>query len=68
MGLRVLVVTLLLGLSLTFQVTRGEQVETFYSLIVFTYAVTIIYALALRYVITAGALVQLALEIGRAHV
>lgn len=61
MGLRVLVVTLLLGLSLTFQVTRGEQVETFYSLIVFTYAVTIIYALALRYVITAGALVQLAL-------
>ncbi len=61
MGLRVLVVTLLLGLSLTFQVTRGEQVETFYSLIVFTYAITIIYALALRYVITAGALVQLAL-------
>ncbi len=43
-GLRVLVVTLLLGLSLTFQVTRGEQVETFYSLIVFTYAVTIRYA------------------------
>ena len=60
MGLRVLVVTLLLGLSLTFQVTRGEQVETFYSLIVFTYAVTILYALVLRYVNTADALVQLA--------
>ena len=60
MGLRVLVVTLLLGLSLTFQVTRGEQVETFYGLIVFTYAVTILYALVLRYVNTPDALVQLA--------
>ncbi|MEK7726313.1 MAG: hypothetical protein AAB311_03970, partial [Nitrospirota bacterium] len=59
-GLRVLVVTLLLGLSLTFQVTRGEQVETFYSLIVFTYAVTIGYALALRFVTTSEALVRLA--------
>lgn len=59
-GLRVLVVTLLLGLSLTFQVTRGEQVETFYSLIVFTYAITIGYALALRFVTTAEGLVQLA--------
>ena len=60
MGLRVLVVTLLLGLSLTFQVTRGEQVETFYGLIVFTYVATIIYALALRYVATVEALAQLA--------
>lgn len=59
-SLRVLAVTLLLGLSLTFQVTRGEQVETFYTLIVFTYAVTIMYALALRYVTTLEALVQLA--------
>lgn len=59
-SLRVLVVTLLLGLSLTFQVTRGEQVETFYTLIVFTYAVTIMYALVLRYVATPEALVQLA--------
>ncbi len=59
-SLRVLVVTLLLGLSLTFQVTRGEQVETFYGLIVFTYAVTIMYALALRYVNTPEALAQLA--------
>lgn len=59
-GLRVLAVTLLLGLSLTFQVTRGEQVETFYSLIVFTYAITIGYALALCFVTTAEGLVQLA--------
>ena len=60
MGLRVIIVTLLLGLSLTFQVTRGEQVETFYSLIVFTYAITIGYALALRFADTSEALVQLA--------
>jgi two-component system sensor histidine kinase PilS (NtrC family) len=59
-SLRVLVVTLLLGLSLTFQVTRGEQVETFYTLIVFTYAVTIMYALVLRRVSTPEALAQLA--------
>ncbi len=59
-GLRVLVVTLLLGLSLTFQVTRGEQVETFYGLIVFTYAITIGYAVALRFMTTAEGLVQLA--------
>jgi two-component system sensor histidine kinase PilS (NtrC family) len=44
MGLRVLVVTLLLGLSLTFQITKGEQAETFYALIAFTYAITIPYA------------------------
>jgi len=44
MGLRIVAVTLLLGLSLTFQVTKGERVETFYALIIFTYAVTIPYA------------------------
>ena len=48
MGLRVVVVTLLLGLSLTFQVTKGERVETFYALIVFTYGITILYAVVLR--------------------
>lgn len=48
MGLRLVVVSLLLGLSLTFQVTKGEPVQTFYALIVFTYAVTIPYALILR--------------------
>ena len=58
MGLRVVVVTLLLGLSLTFQVTKGERVETFYALIVFTYAVTILYALVLRRLRSTDALVQ----------
>ena len=48
MGLRVLVVTLLLGLSLAFQVTRGEVVPTFYALIIFTYVITIAYAFLLR--------------------
>lgn len=57
MGLRVVVVTLLLGLSLTFEVTKGERVETFYALIVFTYAITIPYALILRRLRTSEALV-----------
>ncbi len=48
MGLRVIVVTLLLGLSLAFQVTRGEVVPTFYALIIFTYVITITYAFLLR--------------------
>jgi two-component system sensor histidine kinase PilS (NtrC family) len=58
MGLRVVVVTLLLGLSLTFQVTKGERVETFYALIVFTYAVTILYVLVLRRLRSPDALAQ----------
>ncbi len=49
MGLRVVVVTLLLGLSLAFQIAKGELVFMFYALIVFTYAITIAYALTLRY-------------------
>jgi two-component system, NtrC family, sensor histidine kinase PilS len=60
MALRVVVVTLLLGLSLTFQVTKGAQVETFYALIVFTYAVTIPYALILRRLTRHEALVYFA--------
>lgn len=48
MGLRVLVVTLLLGLSLGFQITKGEQAETFYALIAFTYAITLPYAWLVR--------------------
>src|SRR5690348_2228880 len=60
MGWRVIIVTVLLGLSLAFQVTKGERVETFYALIVFTYAVTILYALLLRWLITPQALVQFA--------
>jgi two-component system sensor histidine kinase PilS (NtrC family) len=57
MGLRVLVVTLLLGLSLAFQATRGELVPTFSALIVSTYVMTIVYAVLLRYLTTPGSLV-----------
>ena len=60
MALRVVVVTLLLGLSLTFQVTKGEQVETFYALIIFTYAITISYALIVRRLTSPDALVHFA--------
>jgi two-component system sensor histidine kinase PilS (NtrC family) len=60
MGLRVLVVTLLLGLSLTFQVTKGERVETFYALIVFTYAVTAVYTLVMRMLVSPHAFAQFA--------
>jgi two-component system, NtrC family, sensor histidine kinase PilS len=60
MGLRVLVVTLLLGLSITFQVTKGEPTETFYALIAFTYAVTIPYALVLRRLASIEALTRFA--------
>lgn len=56
MGLRVVVVTLLLGLSLAFQVTKDERVPTFYGLIVFTYFVTILYSVLLRYLQTHRAL------------
>ena len=49
MGLRVVVVTLMLGLSLAFQATRGEFAVTFSTLIIFTYLITIVYALLLRY-------------------
>ncbi|MGH7255053.1 MAG: hypothetical protein ACREI3_04680, partial [Nitrospirales bacterium] len=48
MALRVVVVTLLLGLSIAFQIAKGELILTFYALIVFTYAITIPYALALK--------------------
>jgi two-component system sensor histidine kinase PilS (NtrC family) len=58
MGLRVAVVTLLLGLSLAFQIAKGELVFTFYALIVFTYAITIAYALTLRYLARPLALTQ----------
>lgn len=60
MGWRVILVTLLLGLSLAFQVTKGERVETFYALIVFTYAITIIYTLICRQLTDAEILVQFA--------
>lgn len=60
MGWRVVLVTLLLGLSLAFQVTKGERVETFYALIVFTYAATILYALTLQHLVRPEVLVRFA--------
>jgi two-component system sensor histidine kinase PilS (NtrC family) len=55
MGLRVTFVTLMLGVSLVFEVA-GTRVETFYALIVLTYALTIPSALLLRTVKTPSAL------------
>lgn len=60
MGWRVVILTLLLGLSLAFQVTKGERVETFYALIIFTYAATILYALVVRRLSNLETLVQFA--------
>ncbi len=60
MALRVVVVTLLLGLSIAFQIAKGELVFTFYALIVFTYAITIPYALVLRRLTDLHALLRLA--------
>ena len=55
MGLRVALVTLMLGLSLAFQTARGESAPTYTALIVFTYTITIAYALVLRRLRTADA-------------
>ncbi len=60
MGWRVVLVTLLLGLSLAFEVTKGERVETFYALIIFTYVVTILYAFLFRRLTTPQVLAQFA--------
>jgi two-component system, NtrC family, sensor histidine kinase PilS len=56
MGLRVTFVTLILGLSLIFEATKGERVETFYALIILTYTLTIPSALLLRTLSTSSAL------------
>lgn len=65
MALRVVVVTLLLGLSIAFQIGKGGLVPTFYALIVFTYGITIVYALTLRYLTTPLALTRFAyLQVG----
>ena len=56
MTLRVAVVTLFLGLSLAFQVAKGERIETFYALIIATYALTIPSAIVLRSLSTPSAL------------
>ncbi len=58
MALRVAIVTLMLGLSLLFQVTKGERVETFYTLIAITYALTIPSAILLPKVKTLSTLTQ----------
>ncbi len=41
MGLRMALVTLLLGLSLAFQVAKGGRIDTFYALIIATYLLTV---------------------------
>jgi len=48
MGLRMALVTVMLGLSLAFQVAKGGRVETFYTLIVVTYLLTIPSLILLR--------------------
>ena len=48
MGLRIALVTLMLGLSLAFQAAKGGRVETFYTLIIVTYILTIPSAILLR--------------------
>ena len=48
MGLRMALVTLMLGLSLVFHVAKGGWIETFYALIIATYALTIPSAILLR--------------------
>lgn len=57
MGLRVTIVTLMLGLSLFFDAAKDERADTFYALIVLTYALTIPCALFLRKLHTISALV-----------
>ena len=65
MSLRVLVVTVLLGLSTILEIGKTEPVLTFLPLIIFTYIITIVYALALRYVVTPPLLIHLAyLQVG----
>lgn len=60
MAFRVVVVTLLLGLSIAFQIAKNELIFAYYALIVFTYAITIAYAVALRQLSTTRALQQFA--------
>ena len=56
MGLRMAFVTLMLGLSLAFQVAKGGRVETFYTLIIVTYILTIPSAILLRVLTSPAAL------------
>jgi two-component system, NtrC family, sensor histidine kinase PilS len=59
MGLRVALVTLILGLSLSFQAVKGGWVETFYALIIATYILTIPSAILLRVLTSPAALTAL---------
>ena len=75
MGIRIALVTLMLGLSLSFQAAKGGRAETFYTLIIITYALTIPSALLLRALTSPVALtiffwsqVGIDFQIGRAHV
>ncbi|MCX5724066.1 MAG: ATP-binding protein [Nitrospirae bacterium] len=56
MGFRLVLVTLLFGLSFVFQVAKGGRVEIFYPLIIATYFLTIPSALLLRALTAPGAL------------
>lgn len=65
MGFRVVVVTLLLGLSAVLQIGKSQPVLAFYPLIACTYVITILYAFALRYLISPALLQQFAyLQVG----
>ena len=56
MGLRMAFVTLMLGLSLAFQIGKGGRVETFYTLIIVTYILTIPSVVLLRTLTSPAAL------------
>lgn len=56
MGFRLALVTLILGLSLTFQAVKGGWIETFYALIIVTYVLTVPSTILLRAVTTPVAL------------
>lgn len=60
MGLRVVVVTLLLGLAIAVQVGNGDRVSTLYALIVSTYLLSILYAAVFPYCKTERALTHFA--------
>ncbi len=60
MGLRVLFVTLLLGFSIVFHVTRGQEVQTFYLLIASTYILTLLYGAIIRSISQPSALIHFA--------
>ena len=65
MGLRVLFVTLLLGFSIAFHITRGQEAFTFYVLIAGTYFLTLLYTAVIRHIEQASSLIRFAhLQIG----